>query len=229
MVRLQKFLQFANQSFESLSNVLGIAPAGNGRIPMEVGLAGGNPVYYARPLPHISIPWNVVEQQEGIQYLFVVFPHELAHYFLLTKFPRPPRWFIEGPASYFGNEVASALGYREAALYDRKKILGFAAQYQTNHSLYCFTRTWPEDSGRNDNPDDIHSCGFGYAYKTCLELEQLCGDDFFRRVFQHMEAEGVDFSAAKDEYRKNCLLIGAFQSQTTNDVWAYFSKAGFTK
>jgi len=44
-----------------------------------------------------------------------------------------------------------------------------------------------------------------------------------------MRAERVDFSATKDERLENCLLVGAFQPQTTDDVWAQFSRAGFEK
>lgn len=177
----------------------------------------------------MSIPWQVVEAQDGIQFLFVVYPHELAHYFLMTRFPDAPKWFIEGPASYFGNKVAVDLGYKDSALHDRKKILGFSSQYKANHSTYCFDPVWPEDQGRNDNPNDVHSYGFGYAYEICMELEDLCGNDFFPKVFRHMEKTNLDFTKAKDEREKNRLLIEAFQSQTKNDIWGYFEKKGFKR
>lgn len=229
MGRLRTMLDYADKSRDALTKELGIVPPGEGKIPLWINSFDGAPCYSPVPRPHMSIPWNVVEAQEGIQFLFVVYPHELAHYYLMTRFPNMPKWFVEGPASFFGNKVALALGYTESAAHDRKKILGFAAQYKAKNCTYCFEPSWPEDQGRNDNPDDVHSYGFGYAYEICLELEQLCGEDFFAKAFKHMEAEKVDFSKAKDEHEKNVMLIEAFQSQTKKDLWAYFARKGFRK
>jgi hypothetical protein len=227
--RLKTMLDYADKSHGALTKALGFSPAGDGKIPLWVNTYDGFPCYSPAPRPHMAIPWNVVEAQEGIQFLFVVYPHELAHYFLMTRFPNMPKWFGEGPASFFGNQVARALDYRESAEHDRKKILGFAAQYKANKCTYCFEPVWPEDQGKNDNPGDVHSYGFGYAYEICLELEQLCGEDFFPKVFRHMEAKNFDFSKAKDERARNVLLIEAFQSQTSKDLWSYFATKGFKK
>lgn len=227
MVRLRTMLGYADKSYGALTNELGFQPAGGAKVPLSVNSFDGFPCFMGGPRPHMAIPWNVVEAQEGIQFLFVVYPHELAHYFLMTRFPDPPKWFVEGPASYFGNKVALALGYRESAAHDRKKILGFAAEYKAKGCTYCFEPSWPEDQGRNDNPNDVHSYGFGYAYEICMELDELCGEGFFPKVFRHMEAAKLDFSRARDENEKNRLLVEAMQSQTKKDLRAYFAKKGF--
>ena len=227
--RLRNMLDYADRSHEGLVKELGFETAGGGRIPLWINSFDGTPCFNPAPRPHLAIPWNVVEAQEGIQFLFVVYPHELAHYFLMTRFPNPPRWFVEGPASFFANKVALALGHSESAAHDRKKILGFAEQYKAEHCTYCFEASWPEDQGRNDNPQDVHSYGFGYAYEICMELEGLCGDGFFPKVFQYMEKTNLDFSKAKDEHEKNRLLIEAFQSQTGKDLWTYFAEKGFER
>jgi hypothetical protein len=171
--------------------------------------------------------WRMVGQKGGIGSLFVLYPHELAHYFLMTRFPNPPKWFIEGPASFFGDKVAKALGQEPSAVYNRQKLLGFAQKYIQNHGTYCFEARWPEDTGKNDNPDDIHSYGYGYAYQICLELEQLCGEDFFPKAFRHMDKTGLDFTKAPGEREKNRLLIEAFQSQTRQDLRKFFAEKGF--
>jgi hypothetical protein len=229
MARLRTMLEYADKSYDALTRVLGIQPLGTNRIQLWLNSFDGSPCYVPTPVPHMSIPWNVVEAQGGIQFLFVVYPHELAHYFLMTRFPDPPKWFIEGPASFFGNKVALALGYRDSAAHDRKKILGFAELYKAKHCNYCFDPRWPEDEGRNDNPNDLHSLGFGYAYEICLELEQLCGEDFFPKTFRAMAAKNIDFSKSKEEREKNRLLLEAFQSETKKDLWTYFQKKGFRR
>ncbi len=88
---------------------------------------------------------------------------------------------------------------------------------------------WPEDEGRNDNPNDVHSYGFGFAYEICLELEQMCGKDFFPSAFKSMDEKRLDFSKAGSEHEKNVMLIEALQSQTKKDLWAFFAKKGFKK
>lgn len=227
MARLRAMLDYAEKSHAALRKELGIQLSVSPKVPLWINTFEGFPCYLPSPRPHLSIPWQIVEAQDGIQFLFVVYPHELAHYFLMTRFPNPPKWFVEGPASFFAYKVAMALGYQESAAHDRKKILGFADQYKAKHCTYCFEASWPEDQGRNDNPQDVHSYGFGYAYEICTELDRLCGDDFFPKVFQYMEKAKLDFSKAKDEHQKNRLLIEAFQSQTRKDLWAYFAKKGF--
>jgi hypothetical protein len=228
-VRLKTMLDYADKCDGALAKELGFRPAGGGRIPLWITTFDGSPCYRPTPRPHMEIPWNIVEAQEGIQFLFVVYPHELAHYFLMTRFPNPPKWFVEGPASYFGNKVAIVLGYRESAAHDRKKILGFANQYRARHCTYCFEPVWPEDQGKNDNPDDVHSYGFGYAYEICVELDELCGEGFFPAAFHHMEEGDLDFAKAQQEHEKNRVLIESFQSQTKKDLWEYFSRKGFTR
>jgi prepilin-type processing-associated H-X9-DG protein len=104
--------------------------------------------------------WRMVGQKGGLGCLFVLYPHELGHYFLMTRFANPPKWFTEGPASFFGDKVAKTLGQEPSAVYNRQKLLGFAQKYIQNHCTYCFEARWPEDTGKNDNPDDIHSYGY---------------------------------------------------------------------
>ncbi len=229
MAQLRVMLDYADKSHDALVKELGFDAAGKGKIPLWINSLSGSPCYVPTPLPHMSIPWNIVESQDGIQFLFVVYPHELAHYFLMTRFPNPPRWFVEGPASFFAYNVALALGYKESAAHDRKKILGFSEQYKARKCTYCFEPLWPEDQGRNDNPNDVHSYGFGYAYEICLELEKRCGKDFFARAIQSMSKKEFDFSGTSSEHEKNVRLIQAMQSETKEDLWAYFATKGFKK
>jgi len=224
---LMRLLDFAERAPAALSNVLGICPDPRKKIPLFINSFEGVCHYNPNPEPHISMPWWMVGQKGGIGGLFAVYPHELAHYFLMTRFPSPPKWFIEGPASFFGNKVTRALGHEPSAVYQHQKLLGFAQKYIHDHCTYCFDARWPEDTGENDNPDDIHSYGYGYAYQICLELEQLCGEDFFRKVFHHMDKTSLDFTKAPGEHEKNRLLIEAFQSQTRQNLRKFFAEKGF--
>ncbi len=138
MAKLRIMLEYADKAHDALAKELGFDAAGKGKIPLWINSVDGYPCYLPNPVPHMSIPWNIVDSQEGIQFLFVVYPHELTHYFLMTRFPNPPKWFVEGPASFFGNNVALALGYKESAAHDRKKILGFSEQSQTQAMYLLF-------------------------------------------------------------------------------------------
>ena len=174
----------------------------------------------------MNIPCEVVESQADSEWLWVAYPHELTHYFLLQEFPDPPRWFIEGPASFFGNKVSAQLHREKIAEEDRQKILDWGKKYSEAGYDYLFQQAWPKD-GPEGNLSEMGSYGMGRAYELCMKLEALCGEGFFRNVFHYMHENGVTFRDSKTQAARNEILIGAMQTQTDKDLWAFFAAEGF--
>lgn len=223
--QLEKLTGFADAAYESLAKVVGFEPGDGARVPLRIVAYGGYPHYTAADGGYVNIPCEVVESQATSEWLFVAYPHELTHYFLLQEFPNPPRWFIEGPASFFGLKVARELGYEKMEKADRGKILGWAGMYRVGKYDYLFRRSWPKD-GPEGNLTEMGSFGMGRAFELCSELEKLCGEDFFRRVFRHMQEKHVAFPADATEEARNDILIQAMQSQTDRDLGKFFTEAG---
>ena len=73
----------------------------------------------------------------------------------------------------------------------------------------------------------MESLAMGRAYEICTKLEALCGPDFFQKVFRHMRESRVSFRGAKTETARNEILIHAMQTQTGQDLWAFFAAEGF--
>ena len=224
--QLGTLLDFADAGYEKLTELLGFEPHPGKKVPLRLDTYGGSPYYQSADGGYLNIPCDVAADAGGAGWVFVAYPHELTHYFLLEEFPHPPRWFIEGPASFFGDQVAAALGHEKIAAEDREKIRGWVQGYAAKGEQYLFTEHWPED-GKNDNPGDGHSYGMGMAYEICVKLEAQCGPEFFRNVFRHLRENQVSFGAAKNEAERNEILIAAMQTQTDQDVWELFAAAGF--
>lgn len=224
--QLAKFLEFAEGSYGKLSTVLGFTPHSGRKVPLHVISYGGYSHYQAGRGGYVNMPCDVIESQGTSEWLFVAYPHELTHYFLLEEFPDPPRWFIEGPASFFGTKVAGQLGYQGMVKEDRKKIAGWAAEYASHRQQYVFTDVWPGDGGE---PGEGYALGLGRGYELCAKLEELCGPDFFRHVFQYMHEARVSFTGAKTEKERIEILLGAMQAQSSEDLWAFFEKEGFKR
>ena len=222
--QLAKLLTFAEAAYGKLEGIVGFVPNGGRKIPLHITAYGGFPHYRSGKGGFLNIPCEVLESQETSEWLFVAYPHELAHYFLLEEFPNPPRWFIEGPASFFGTKVAEALGYKEMTREDRRKILGWAAEYTAQNQQYLFSETWPGDGS---TPGKGYALGLGRGYALCGKLEDVCGSEIFPNLFRYLHQSRTVFSAAQSERERINLLIGAMQTQTTQDVWAVFAQEGF--
>ena len=226
--QLAKLTAFADESYEKLKAVLGFTPNDGRKIPLRIKTYGGNPYYTPAEGGYMNIPCDVVESQSSSEWLWVAYPHELTHYFLLQEFPGPPRWFVEGPASFFGNKVAEQLHREKMTDEDRRKILGWGKKYAEGGCNYLFQSSWPKD-GPMEKVRETDSYGMGRAYEICTKLEALCGEDFFRNVFRHMRESRVSFREVKSEKERNEMLIGAMQTQTDKDLWAFFAEAGFQR
>ncbi len=224
--QLAALLNFADRSYDSLAEVLGFAPHEGRKVPLRITTYGGSPYYQSAEGGYVNIPCDVLESQSTSDWLWVVFPHELTHYFFLEVFPNPPRWFVEGPASFFGNKVSEKLGHAATAAADRAKILGWAKRYPGDEPRYLFEARWPEDRP-GSRAGEAGSPAMGEAYRLCMEIEALDGADFFVKVFAHMRENGVSFSNVRDAKARNAILVGAMQSQSLHDLWAFFAKEGF--
>ncbi len=226
--QLARLTAFADEAYEKLKAVLGFAPNDGRKIPLRIKTYGGNPYYTPAEGGYMNIPCDVVESQSSSEWLWVAYPHELTHYFLLQEFPNPPRWFVEGPASFFGNKVSEQLHREKMTAEDRAKILGWGKKYAEGGYDYLFQSAWPKD-GPQGNLTEMGSYGMGRAYEICTKLEALCGDDFFRNVFRHMRESRVSFRDVKSETERIEMLIGAMQTQTDKDLWAFFAAEGFAR
>ena len=226
--QLAKLTDFAEASHAKLAAVLGFSPDDGRKVPLRIVSYGGSPYYTPADGGYMSIPCDVVESQASSEWLWVAYPHELTHYFLLQQFPNTPRWFVEGPASFFGNKVSEQLGFEKMASEDRAKILGWGKRYEEGGHEYLFGAVWPKDGSRG-NQSEFGSHGMGRAYAICTDLEALCGPDFFRNVFEHLRTSGVSFTAAKTEKERMETLIRAMQTQTDKDLWAFFAARGFRR
>ena len=225
---LAKLTAFADESYEKLKAVLGFVPNDGRKIPLRIKTYGGNPYYTPAEGGYMNIPCDVVESQSSSEWLWVAYPHELTHYFLLQEFPNPPRWFVEGPASFFGNKVSEQLHREKMAAEDRQKILDWGKKYREGRYDFLFQSAWPKD-GPHGNLSEMGSYGMGRAYEICTKLEALCGEEFFRNVFRHMRENRVSFRDATTEKARNETLIAAMQTQTDKDLWAFFAAEGFAR
>ena len=226
--QLAKLTAFADDSYEKLKTVLGFVPNDGRKIPLRIKTYGGNPYYTPAEGGYMNIPCDTVESQSSSDWLWVAYPHELTHYFLLQEFPDPPRWFIEGPASFFGNKVSEQLHREKMTAEDRRKILGWGKKYSEGRYDFLFQAEWPND-GPKGNFSEMGAYGMGRAYEICTKLETLCGGEFFRNVFRHMRESRVSFRNVKSEKARNEMLIGAMQTQTDKDLWAFFAAEGFVR
>lgn len=216
-------IRYGDAAYDELARILGFVPKAGAKLPLRILSYGRTAYYITADGGHINFPREAIENGEWLEWLVLAFPHELTHNFLLEQFPNPPRWFIEGPASYFGHQVAEALGFQKSAADDRRKILGWAENYDRLHGRYLFGAEWPEDQ----LPFGTPSLGMGAGYQLCTDLEGLCGKGFFRKVFQYMQTCRITFAGARSEQEKNWILIAAMQSQTREDLWQFFAKKGF--
>ena len=218
--QLTRFLDFADASYNKLVEVLGFDPRPGRSIALRIIREGGAPYFQAADGGYIDLPRRVVLNQDSSDWIWVAYPHELTHYFLLTAFPNPPRWFIEGPASFFGNKVSEALNFKTITDADREKILKWAQTSEGRGDTFLFDATWPEDG---------YAFGLGRGYKICMQLEALCGPDFFIKTFRHMQENQFSFPASASEKQRNEMLLSAMQAQTSEDIWAFFTAPAFAR
>ena len=224
--QLAKLLTFAEAAYEKLSAIVGFTPNAGRKVPLHITGYGGFAHYQPQRGGYVSIPCDVLESQSASEWLYVAYPHELTHYFLLEEFPNPPRWFIEGPASFFGTKVADALGYTDVARDDRARIMAWAANYTAQRHHYLFTEYWPGDAA---SPGEEYAFGLGRGYELCEKLEQYCGPDIFRDLFRHLHQAGASLPRPRTEKERNEMLIAALQSQTKRDLRAFFAREGFSR
>ena len=125
-----------------------------------------------------------------------------------------------------GNKVSAQLHREKIAEEDRQKILDWGKKYSEAGYDYLFQQAWPKD-GPEGNLSEMGSYGMGRAYELCMKLEALCGEGFFRNVFHYMHENGVTFRDSKTQAARNEILIGAMQTQTDKDLWAFFAAEGF--
>jgi hypothetical protein len=215
--RLSDFLEFADAAYEQLAKVLGYVPHDGKKIPLRLVARGGTP-HYQPTVGYLSIPLEVALNADESGWVWVALPHEITHYFLLEDFPNPPRWFVEGPASFFGNKVSDALHYDKITAADRKKILGWGNDYETRTKTFLFEQDWPKDS---------YALGLGRGYFLCTELEKLCGPDFFANLFRYLHENHIQFPREATENERMAIMLGAMQALTTEDLWAFFAREGY--
>ena len=219
--RLDSFLGYFYKVYSGLEKTLGYLPIGGGKIKLKLTEWGGFPYFApAASGPFVSIPASLIVNNDD--WLYVVFPHELTHYFLLTEFPNPPRWMMEGPASYFAGKVCAALGYQKIAVDDGVKISKWGAEYAAEGKDYLFTDDWPQD-----NTGD-HPLGFGRAFQLMGDIEKLCGSDIFSRMFAQWKQDGFRFPAGKSSMEKTALVIDSLVKLSGKDVMKLFREYGYT-
>lgn len=222
--KLGEFMRYADQCYPRLATILGFTPNGGRPIALHILPSDDTPYYSPENGGLISIPKQVMNEPRYAGWILVAFPHELTHFFLLQQFPSPPRWFIEGPASYFGDQTADSLGFKAEASENRKRFVDLAEYYTKRRQNYISRKDWPEDQ----LPDGVPSPGKGAAYQLCSKLNSLCGAEFFPRLFRHMIRDHVSFIGAFTEQQRNWILISAMQRETKEDIWSLFAECGFS-
>ncbi len=145
---------------------------------------------------------------------FYVLCHELTHLMLEERFPKPPRWFKEGPAVFFGYKASAAAertAFSEGK--DKPKVEARAASALKKDVSFFFQNDY-------DPRPSFYFREQALGYRFLSELEPLLGAKGYRGFFTFLRRSGFTFQGVATDLEKTrrfqtALLEYADPSQVT--------------
>ena len=233
--RIERYFGFMDRSYESLSNVLGFAPSDERKIrvivvdesSMSQMVKRQSEQYIQISWAHIDEPWiwRLFNESGGKEMPLFIFAHELTHYFLFWLMPQSPRWFIEGPASFFGGSVCRQLGIVNSADMEQKRLRKFAVYYRDHGCDFLFKYEWPVRWAMIGS----YELGSGISFELMEDIERVGGKDVFRRMFADMQTNAIELAEVKDYRYWNEILIRRLNAQSVSNLVPVFEKYGYEK